>query len=119
QIDTCAARTETQFNTALSYRSYGKPVWFEEYWYENTTCDNEYVRGIRNTHRNFVAAMAFPTMASLMRNHFTDSPPPNAATAGSDPGAIRMGYFADFFRTLNMRNFTPSGGLVNRGQCGR
>lgn len=119
QIDTCGARTETQYNAALSYRSYGKPVWFEEYWYENTSCDNEYVQGIRNTHRNFVAAMAFPTIGTLMRNHFTDNPPPNAAAAATDPGAIRMSHFYDWFKGLDMRRFTPSGSLVSRGQCGR
>lgn len=64
QIDVCGARTETQYNTALSHRSYGKPVWFEEYWYECSSCDNEYVQGMRNTHRSFVAALAFPTMGS-------------------------------------------------------
>ena len=60
QIDTCGARSETQYTGALSDRSYGKPVWFEEYWYENTTCDNEYLKGIRITHRNFVSRHGLP-----------------------------------------------------------
>jgi hypothetical protein len=119
QIDTCGARTETQYQRALTYRSYNKPVWFEEYWYECTTCDNEYVVGMRNTYRSFVAAMAFPTMASLMRNHFNQSPPPDVSQAASDPGAIRMGYFHEFFKSLDMRNFSPATALVSAGQCGK
>jgi hypothetical protein len=119
QIDSCGGRTETQYQSALNYRTYGKPVWFEEYWYECSTCDNEYAVGMRNTHRSFVAAMAFPTMGSNMRNHFNQSPPPDVSQAPSDPGAIRMGYFHEFYKNLNMRSFTPSTNLVSAGQCGK
>ncbi len=109
-------RSETQYQNALSYRQYGKPVWYEEYWYEPATYDNEYTKGIRNTHRNFVAAMAFPTMGSLMRAHYPDF---NINDVGTDPGAIRMGYFADFYKNLTMADFTPSNNLVSAGQCGK
>ncbi len=109
-------RTETQYQTALSYRQYGKPIWFEEYWYEAPTYDNDVVLGIRNTHRNFVAAMAFPTMGSLMRAHYPDF---NITSVGTDAGAIRTGYFAGFYKSLDMANFTPSNGLVSAGQCGK
>jgi len=119
QIDQPGVRTETQWQSALSYRTYGKPVWFEEYWYENVSADNEYVRGIRNTHRNFVAAMAFPTMGSLLRQHFNQSPPPDVSQAHNDPGAIRMGYFYQFYKALNMAAFTPATHLVSAGQCGK
>jgi hypothetical protein len=119
QIDQPGARTETQWQTALNYRSYGKPIWFEEYWYENVSAENEYVLGIRNTHRNFVSAMAFPTMGSKLRQHFTESPPPDVSQAANDPGAIRMGYFHDFYKNLDMRNFSPATHLVSAGQCGK
>ncbi len=119
QIDQPGVRTETQWQSAVNYRTYGKPVWFEEYWYENVSADNDYVLGIRNTHRNFAAAMAFPTMGSLLRQHFSQSPPPDVSQAGNDPGAIRMGYFHEFYKHLDMRNFTPSSALVSAGQCGK
>lgn len=109
-------RTETQYQNALAYRQYGKPVWSEEYWYEPATYDNEYAQGIRNTHRSFVAAMAFPTMGSLMRAHYPDF---NINEVETDPGAIRMGYFAEFYKNLNMADFTPSTHLVSSGQCGK
>lgn len=116
QIGSSANRTETQYQSALNYRSYGKPVWFEEYWYEPAEYDNDYLLGIRNTHRSFVSAMAFPTMGSLMRAHYPNF---NVSQVTTDPGAVRMSYFYDFFKNLDMVNFTPSGGLANTGQCGR
>lgn len=120
QIDQPGDRTETQWYSALNYRTYGKPVWFEEYWYENSSGDGEYTLGIRNTHRNFVAAMAFPTMGSLMRNHFTNYPQPDASQAINDPGAIRMSYFYSFYKNLDIQHFTPSTNLVSSGtQCGK
>ena len=119
QIDQPGERTETQWQTALSYRIYGKPVWFEEYWYECVSADNEYVLGIRNTHRNFVAAMAFPTMGSLLRQHFNQNPPPDVSQAANDPGAIRMGFFHDFYKDLNFKAFTPANNLVSAGHCGK
>jgi len=117
QIGSSANRTETQYQSALSYHnSYGKQIWFEEYWYEPPEYDNDYILGIRNTHRSFVAAMAFPTMGSNMRSHYPNF---NISQVTTDPGAIRMSYFYDFFKNLDMHNFTPSGGLVNTGQCGK
>jgi len=124
------ARTETQFSSALGYRSYGKPIWFEEYWYEPASYDNDYTLGIRNTHRNFIAALVFPTFGSLMRAHSTypEFPPTNAPLAGMtlqdyllsfDQGLKRMQYFAGFARDLNTGAFSPAGTLVNRGQCGK
>ncbi len=119
-IEVQISRTETQYQSALSYRQYGKPVWFEEYWYEPATYDNDYVLGIRNTHRNFVAAMAFPTMGSLMRAHYPDF---NINTVDTDPGALRMSYFADFFRGVNMAAFSPASNRINSPgttrQCGK
>jgi len=110
---------ETQYRKAASYRdSYHKPVWFEEYWYEPFD-DNSPELGIRNTHRNFIAALAFPTMGSLMRAHSDDPdfPPTKARQHGQslynyltdpkngDPGMRRMKHFADFYRGLDMRDF--------------
>jgi hypothetical protein len=123
-------RVETQHVAAVEYRQYGKPVWFEEYWYEPAPYDNEVALGIRNTHRNFVAALAFPTFASLMRSHFNDASfvPTNAPKAGlsiaqyllsRDPGLDRMNYFANFYRELDILRFAVTTNLVNRGQCGR
>ena len=125
-----AARNETQYTNALNYRQYGKPLWFEEFWYESAAYDNEYTLGIRNTHRSFIAALAFPTFGSLMRAHaeHADFPPTRAAQMGmsvqnyllaQDPGLQRMQYFADFMRGLNTGAFSPAGARVNRGQCGR
>ncbi len=119
-IEVQISRTETQYQSALSYRQYGKPVWFEEYWYEATTYDNEYVLGIRNTHRNFVAAMAFPTMGSLMRAHYPDF---DINTVETDPGALRMSYFANFYRDLDLAAFAPASNKINSPgstrQCGK
>ncbi|HPD28861.1 MAG TPA: DUF4038 domain-containing protein [Phycisphaerae bacterium] len=115
-IEVQIARTETQYQSALNYRQYGKPVWFEEYWYEPATYDNDVVLGIRNTHRNFVAAMAYPTMGSLMRAHYPDF---NINDVSTDPGAVRMSYFWSFYKDLAFLSFSPASGLVSRGQCGR
>jgi len=125
-----AARNETQYVNALDYRQYGKPVWFEEYWYESAAYDNEYILGIRNTHRSFIAALAFPTFGSLMRAHanHTDFPPTRATQLGMslqdyllayDPGLQRMQHFAEFMRDLNTAAFSPASARVNRGQCGQ
>jgi len=115
-IEVQIGRTETQYQGALSYRQYGKPVWFEEYWYEPPQYDNDVVLGIRNTHRNFVAAMAFPTMGSLMRAHY---PGFDINDVETDPGAVRMSYFADFYQELDVFSFAPASDRVNRGQCGK
>lgn len=115
-IEVQIARTETQYQNGLSYRTYGKPIWFEEYWYEPPVYDNDVALGIRNTHRNCVAALVFPTMGSLMRAHYPDYSINDVQT---DPGAIRMGYFADFYKDLAMTSFSPASNLVSRGQCGR
>jgi hypothetical protein len=130
EVQSPTPRSETQYTSALSYRSYGKPVWFEEYWYEPAIYDNEYTLGTRNTHRNFVAAMAFPTFGSLMRAHAdaADFPPTRATQLGMalqnyllnyDPGLQRMQYFVDFTRGLDTGTFSPAGARVSRGQCGR
>lgn len=130
EVQSPTPRSEAQYSTALSYRAYGKPVWFEEYWYESAFYDNDYTLGIRNTHRSFVAALAFPTFGSLMRAHanHADFPPTLAAQSGmslqsyllaQDEGLKRMQYFADFMRGLNTVGFSEAGTKVNRGQCGR
>ena len=129
-IEVQAKRTETQYETALACRQWGKPVWFEEYWYEPPEYDNDVVLGIRNTHRNFVAAMALPTIGSLMRAHASSVsfPPARALASGKslaeylkeqDGGIRRMKYFADFYRGLDLAAFSPAPQLVDRGQCGR
>jgi len=119
-----------QYLNAMSLRRWNKPVWYEEYWYE---MDGDQDVGIGNTYRNFVYAMAFPTMGSLMRNHQginTPFPPDEAAKKGislydylmaNDTGIIRMSYFAGFFRVLanDLDEFVPSTRLVSRGECGR
>ena len=115
-IEVQIERTERQFKTALMLRKYKKPIWFEEYWYEARTRDDEVELGIRNTHRNFIAAMAFPTMGSLMRDHY---PYFRIGEVESDPGAIRMCYFESFYKGLDMQNFSPATDLVSTGQGGR
>lgn len=119
-----------QYRNAMKLRKWDKPVWYEEYWYE---MDGNQDVGIQNTHRNFIHAMAFPTMGSLMRNHFginTPFPPVEAKKHGislydylikNDTGMIRMSYFADFYKVLinDLDKFTPSGALVDRGECSR
>ena len=115
---------------AFNLRKWKKPVWYEEYWYE---MDGDQDVGIQNTHRNFIHAMAFPTMGSLMRNHSginTPFPPEEAIKqnislydylASSDTGILRMSYFADFYKVLvdDLDEFAPSPGFVDRGECGR
>lgn len=126
-------RSEKQYEDALSYRKdYHKPVWYEEYWYEPAIYDNDYRRGIRNTHRNFIAALAYPTMGSLMRGHACWSNfPPNKVSAdklkeyliGNDKGLARMKYFVDFYRGLDTINFHAVDrnhpASVNRGHAGQ
>jgi len=89
--------------------------------------------GIQNTHRNFIHAMAFPTMGSLMRNHSginTPFPPDEAKKQNislydylvlSDTGILRMSYFADFYKVLidDLDEFAPLPGIVDRGECGK
>jgi hypothetical protein len=115
-IEAQVDRTETQYQVALDLRSYGKPVWFEEYWYEPQVYDDDVELGIRNTHRSFVAALAFPTMGSLMRAHYPDF---DLNQVETDPGAVRMCYFSKFYTGLDYRSFTPASNLVDRGQAGR
>ena len=132
-IEVQIGRTEDQYLTALSLRKYGKPVWFEEYWYEPASCDKppeeQVPRGMRNTHRNFVAALAFPTMGSLMRAHagFEDFPPALSARTGKtlqeilsqDRGANAMSRFAASYRDLDLRGFSPQPNRTSAGVCGR
>ncbi len=123
-------KSDQQYINAMSLRKWKKPVWYEEYWYE---MDGDQNVGIRNTHRNFIHAMAFPTMGSLMRNHAGINhpfPPDEAVIQGislysylmkNDTGMIRTCYFAGFFQPLtgDLKKFSPAGNLVNRGECGR
>jgi len=119
-----------QYLNAYKLRKWNKPVWYEEYWYE---MDGDQDVGIQNTHRNFIHAMAFPTMGSLMRNHSginTPFPPDEAKKQNislydylilSDTGILRMSYFADFYKVLidDLDEFAPLPGIVDRGECGK
>jgi hypothetical protein len=119
-----------QYKNAMTLRKWNKPLWYEEYWYE---MDGDQDAGIRNTYRNFVNAMAFPTMGSLMRNHYGLNPlfpPEEAKKQGiplygylmkNDTGILRMSYFADFYKVLvnDLDEFTPATSLVDKGDCGR
>lgn len=119
-----------QFINAMSLRKWNKPVWYEEYWYE---MDGDQDIAIRNTHRNFIHALAFPTMGSLMRNHQLPEylfPPDEAKKQGislseylvrNDTGMIRMSWFADFYKVLadDLDEFSPVPELANRGECSR
>ncbi|MEJ2710003.1 MAG: DUF5060 domain-containing protein [Anaerolineales bacterium] len=115
-IEAQVDRDEQQYITALALREYGKPIWFEEYWYEPEVYDNDVALGIRNTHRNFISALAFPTFGSLMRAHYPDF---DIGEVSTDPGAMRMSYFARFYQGLEYKDFSSASDLVSRGQCGR
>ncbi len=71
------------------------------------------------TCRGFVHAMAFPTFAGLMRQHFNATPPPDVGELSAGPGAVRMGYFHEFCKNLDFLHFTPSTHLARSGQCGK
>lgn len=115
-VEVQLARNDTQYKTLLPLREYGKPIWSEEYWYEPEEYDGDVTLGIRNTHRNFIAALAFPTMGSLMRAHY---PGFDIDRVESDPGALRMCYFARFYEGLDLGNISSASNLVSRGQAGR
>jgi hypothetical protein len=111
----------------LALRSYGKPLWAEEYWYEYTHITET---GTRATYENFVKALCYPTFGSWMREHVTATTggPTYAQQAGKplfrwllqdDDGLRRMGNFARFFKGVNPLDFAPAGERVNRGFCGR
>lgn len=120
-----------QYLTTRDYRQYGKPLWFEEYWYES----NEGLKqGILNTYRNFIAGLAFPTMGSLMRAHEKDRGfVPELAKSEkqsvyaylmeNDTGMQCMAYFREFFADLDILDFSPASNKIrNPGltrQCGR
>jgi hypothetical protein len=116
EVQSSENRSENQYEEILSLREYGKPIWNEEYWYEPITYDNDVTTGIRNTHRSFVAALAFPTMGSLMRAHYPDF---DVNQVESDPGAVRMCYFSKFYAGLDYRGFATASHRVDRGQAGR
>ena len=120
-----------QFLTTRDYRQYGKPLWFEEYWYEST---EGLEQGIRNTYRNFIAGLAFPTMGSLMRAHKKDKGfVPELAKnkkqsvynylMENDSGMQCMQYFGSFFADLDILDFSPASEKIKKPdllrQCGR
>lgn len=122
---------EYQYQTTQDYRQYGKPLWFEEYWYENM---ERLFPGIHNTYRNFIAGLAFPTMGSLMRAHEMEKKfvPSNTVKSDnslynylmeSDTGLQYMQYFKQFFKSLEFCDFSPASDKIkNPGltqQCGR
>ncbi len=107
---------EFQYITTADYRQYGKPLWFEEYWYENT---EGLAPGLQNTYRNFIAGLAFPTMGSLMRAHAADRSfvPDRAKDTGQtvynylmekDTGMQCMQHFRSFFAGINTRDYAPA-----------
>jgi len=74
-------------------------------------------QGIRNTYRSFLAGLAYPTFASLMRAHndAEDFVPKMGAVgkvlATKDTGLKCMGYFVDLFSQLDaedLLNFQPA-----------
>ncbi|HPE74665.1 MAG TPA: DUF4038 domain-containing protein [Draconibacterium sp.] len=122
---------EYQYITTADYRQYGKPLMFEEYWYEYKEGINP---GLRNTYRNFISGLAFPTMGSLMRAHVQDNVfvPQLAKNNGQtiyeylmerDTGMQCMQYFGKFFANVNTEDFAPASEKIrNSGltrQCGR
>lgn len=129
-VEAQVQRSERQYLEAIRVRKFAKPVWFEEYWYESLAYDDDVATGTRNTHRNFVAAMAFPTMGSLVRAHHLhgDFPPYRATEAGvsldqwlldHDEGLRRMGFFAEFFADVETSDFEEWSSRCSRGPCGR
>ena len=115
----------------LGLRSYGKPLWAEEYWYEYTGITEV---GTQATYENFVKALCYPTFGSMMRQHDLTLPglggfaPTNAAAAGktlfrylleTDEGLRRIGNFRQFFNDAYTLDFAPATSLVNAGFCGR
>jgi len=111
----------------LALRTYGKPLWAEEYWYSTAFITPI---GTAATYENFVKALCFPTIGSWMREHVTvtQGAPTYAQQAGkplfqwlmeSDEGLRRLGDFARFFKGVNTLDFNPMTGLVNRGYCGK
>lgn len=122
---------EYQYLTTKDYRQYGKPLWFEEYWYENMEGQTP---GIHNTYRNFIAGLAFPTMGSLMRAHEPERRfvPERAKEAGlsvydylleRDTGMMYMQHFAEFFTSAGFLDFSPAPDKIKDSgltrQCGR
>jgi hypothetical protein len=120
-----------QYRTLQDYRQYKKPLWFEEYWYENEEGLNP---GIHNTYRNFIAGLAFPTMGSLMRAHEKDSEfVPELAKKENrsiseylmenDSGMQCMQYFSEFVTDLNILDYSPASHKIRNPdvtrQCGR
>jgi hypothetical protein len=108
-------RSEDQWKTARALRQFRKPIWFEEYFYEFS---DDFRLGIRNTHRNFVAGLAFPTIGSLMRAHHRDSafPPSAAASMGLsleeylrryDHAMLALQRFTQMYAKLNTVDFEP------------
>jgi hypothetical protein len=123
EVQTNADRTaedpaHDQYLEGRSYRGFGKPLWFEEYWYEPVRYDADVTRGIRNTHRNFIGALAFPTMGSLMRAH-VGHPDFDPSRVTTDPGALRMASFARFYAGLNTFRFSVCDARSSRKPCGR
>lgn len=117
-------------SAAQRLREYGKPVWYEEYWYEPSYYEHDLRSGLRSTHRNFVAAMVFPTFGSLMRAHekHEDFVPAAAAERGldverylveHDPGLRGMGEFVSFYRGVDTLDFSPFSERCSAARCGR
>lgn len=107
---------EYQYLTTQDYRQFGKPLMFEEYWYENA---EGLYPGLHNTYRNFIAGLAFPTMGTLMRGHekergFVPAMAENKNQTvydylmQSDSGMLGMQHFARFFEETGTLPFSPA-----------
>ena len=107
---------EYQYLTTQDYRQFGKPLMFEEYWYENA---EGLYPGLHNTYRNFIAGLAFPTMGTLMRGHEKERGfvPAMAESKNqtvydylmqSDSGMLGMQHFARFFEETGTLPFSPA-----------
>lgn len=129
-IEVQIPRSEEQYQRLREYRQWSKPLWVEEYWYEPQAYDNDVEAGIRNTHRNFIAALAFPTMGGLMRAHSThaDFVPEQARKRSLgirdflleyDIGLTRLGEFRLFYKSLDLEAYEPWEQGCDRVFCAR
>ncbi|MDB4308069.1 DUF4038 domain-containing protein [Gammaproteobacteria bacterium] len=129
-IEVQMTRNENQYRQLMDYRQWSKPLWVEEYWYAPRAYDNDIKIGIRNTHQNFISALAFPTMGGLMRAHSNhpDFVPDQAHSHAMslqdylleyDVGLKRLSEFKAFYNKLALEEFEPWPQGCDRRFCAR